>query len=128
MNSSTKKRNILSPREFALRMLRYFLISSSLLAFSLLIGVLGYHVIADLSWIDSLYNASMILTGMGPVDLMKTDNAKLFGSFYAIYSGVAFLSTVAIFFSPIAHRLLHVLHVEEDEEDEVSHPKHHHNV
>lgn len=128
MKSSTKKRNILSPREFALRMLRYFLISSSLLAFSLLIGVLGYHMIADLNWIDSLYNASMILTGMGPVDLMKTDNAKLFGSFYAIYSGVAFLSTVAIFFSPIAHRLLHVLHVEEDEEDEITHTKHHHNA
>jgi hypothetical protein len=31
---------------------------------------------------------------------------------------VVFLSTVAIFFSPIAHRLLHLLHVENKEEEE----------
>lgn len=64
---------------------------------------------------DSLYNASMILTGMGPVDEMTTDSAKLFASIYAIFSGVVFLSTVAIFFSPFAHRLMHLLRVDQDE-------------
>lgn len=60
----------------------------------------------------------MILTGMGPVDRLTTDAAKIFASAYSIFSGVAFLSTVAIFFSPIAHRLLHILHVEDDDESE----------
>ena len=60
----------------------------------------------------------MILTGMGPVDRLTTDSAKIFASAYSIFSGVAFLSTVAIFFSPIAHRLLHILHVEDDDESE----------
>ena len=117
MKSSIKTRNILSPREFALRMLRFFIYSIVLLTIALLIGVFGYHYIAELTWIDSLYNASMILAGMGPVNLLETDAAKFFASFYALMSGVVFLSTFALFFSPIAHRLLHILHVDSDEEE-----------
>ena len=83
------------------------------MVFSIGIGVLGYHYIGELKWIDSIYNASMILTGMGPVNEMKTNAAKLFASIYAIFSGVIFLSTVAIFFAPFAHRLMHMLKVEE---------------
>jgi len=59
--------------------------------------------------------ACMILTGMDPVSEMTTDNAKLFSSFYALYSGVAFLSITAVFFSPLIHRLLHILHVKKEE-------------
>lgn len=58
----------------------------------------------------------MILTGMGPIAEMKSDQAKLFSSFYALYSGIAFLSITAIFFAPIIHRLLHILHVERDDD------------
>ena len=116
MKSSLKKPNILSPRDFALRMIGYFIISLIIIICSLLIGILGYHFIAKLSWVDSTYNASMILAGMGPVDLLNSDESKIFASAYALFSGVAFLSTVAIFFSPIAHRLLHILHVEATEE------------
>jgi hypothetical protein len=56
--------------------------------------------------------ASMILTGMGPVAEMTSNGAKIFSSLYALYSGVAFLSITAVFFAPIIHRLLHILHVE----------------
>jgi hypothetical protein len=56
----------------------------------------------------------MILTGMGPVAEMTTPPAKIFSSFYALYSGVAFLSITAVFFAPIIHRLLHILHIEQD--------------
>ncbi len=61
------------------------------LAVSLGIGMVGYHFTENLPWIDSLLNASMILGGMGPVDMLKTEGGKLFASFYAIYAGVAFL-------------------------------------
>ena len=60
----------------------------------------------------------MILTGMGPVNAMEKDSAKLFASLYAIFSGVIFLSTVAIFFSPFAHRIMHLLHIEEIDDEE----------
>jgi hypothetical protein len=94
-------------RDFLIRILRYTLFAMTLIGFSLGIGILGYHFLNDLPWIDALLNASMILTGMGPVDAMKDDKAKLFASFYAIYSGVAFLSTVAVFLTPMVHRFLH---------------------
>ncbi len=114
---SVKQRNILPPRDFAKRMFRFFLISIGMISISLLIGILGYHYFADLGWIDSILNASMILTGMGPVDRLVTNGSKIFASFYALFSGVAFLTTIAVFLSPLLHRLLHVLHIEEDGSD-----------
>ena len=105
---------ILPFTKFLVRVTRYTFFSIVLLGFSLGIGVVGYHYTNDLPWLDSFLNASMILTGMGPVDPMTTDAAKWFASFYSIFSGVVFLSTVAIFLSPIVHRFLHKMHVSED--------------
>jgi hypothetical protein len=76
------------------------------------LGILGYYTIAGLGWVDSLLNASMILTGMGPVDPMPNDASKIFASAYCIYSGVAFLTSIAVFLSPALHRLMHQLHIE----------------
>jgi hypothetical protein len=99
---------------FLSRMLRYTLFSFLLIAFSVGIGMLGYYFIGHLNAIDSFYMSCMILTGMGPVVEMQSGAAKLFSSFYALYSGVAFLSITAVFFAPIVHRLLHILQVEKD--------------
>lgn len=110
-----KSQHILPIDKFIFRVIKYFLFSIVFIAFSLGIGTIGYHHYATISWIDAFYNASLILTGMGPVNEMPTDNAKLFASFYALFSGIAFLSNVAVIFSPIAHRLLHILHVNEED-------------
>jgi hypothetical protein len=118
MKKLVRNKNILSVGDFAKRMLLYGFYALVLLVFSLGIGVIGYHYLADLGWIDSLLNASMILTGMGPVDRLETDTAKIFASIYSIFSGVIFLTTVAVFLSPLVHRLLHLLHVENEEESE----------
>jgi len=107
---------MLPRKQFYMRVLRYAGFAFQLLGVSLGIGVLGYHYFNELSWLDSLLNASMILTGMGPIDPMKSDGAKWFASFYAIFSGVAFLSTVAVFLSPIVHRFLHKLHLDESKD------------
>ena len=101
-------------RQYLLRILRYSGFALVLIGVSLGIGVAGYHYINELPWLDALLNASMILTGMGPVDPMKNDGAKWFASFYAIFSGVAFLSTVAVFLTPMVHRLLHRYHLDQD--------------
>jgi hypothetical protein len=69
--------------------------------------------IAGLSWIDSLLNASMILGGMGLVDPLKTDAAKIFASCYALFSGLAFIGIVSVLLAPFVHRLLHRVHAEE---------------
>src|SRR5436190_20259536 len=63
-----------------------------IVAFALLVGIVGYHYIAHLDWIDAILNASMILTGMGPVNPMIDVSSKLFASAYAVFSGVVFLT------------------------------------
>lgn len=97
---------------FLRRMMWHGLVAGSLLLAALAIGVLGYHLIERLSWVDSILNASMILGGMGPVDRMESTGGKLFASGYALFSGVAFLATVGILIAPLAHRLLHRLHLD----------------
>jgi hypothetical protein len=101
--------------KFLIRLARYGIFSVVLIAFSLGIGITGYHYLGRLDWLDSFHMSSMILTGMGPVAEMTTKGAKLFSSFYALYSGVAFLSITAVFFAPIIHRLLHILQVEKND-------------
>ena len=106
---------LLSHREFLSRQLRFLFYSFLLIGSSLTIGTIGYHDLASLSWIDSFFNASMILTGMGPVSPMPTGAAKIFSSLYALFSGIIFLSTAAILIAPAAHRFLHIIHLEAEE-------------
>jgi hypothetical protein len=102
-------------KHFFSRLFKSMVLGSMFLVFSLTIGVIGYHHFFNIPWLDSLVNASMILTGMGPVDRAETDGAKLFSSIYAIYSGVAFLTSVAIILSPIVHRFLHQFRLDIEE-------------
>ena len=103
---------LLPRRRFFRRLARHGVLGLGLIASALAIGVLGYHGIAGLGWIDSIHNASMILAGMGPVDPMPDGASKLFASAYAIFSGVVFLGTIGVFLSPIVHRFLHRFHLE----------------
>lgn len=107
-----RSKPLLPRAQFFMRVTRYGVFSLILILFSLGIGILGYHFLNELSWLDSLLNAAMILTGMGPVDPLKSDAAKWFASLYAIFSGVAFLSIVAVFLSPMVHRFLHKHHLD----------------
>ena len=115
MKLERKKESVATLSTFFNRMGKYSLVAFILVIGSVSIGVIGYHFFGHLKIIDSFHMACMILTGMGPVTEMKTDEAKLFSSFYALYSGVAFLSITAVFFAPIIHRVLHILNVEVDE-------------
>ena len=110
-----KSEPLLPFNQFLRRMLRHGLAALLFLAVSLGIGMVGYHLTENLTWMDSLLNASMILGGMGPVDMLKTEGGKLFASFYAIYAGVAFLGGGGIIVAPLAHRLLHRLNLDEKE-------------
>jgi hypothetical protein len=77
------------------------------------IGVLGYHCFGELSWVDSLLNASMILAGMGPVDTLHSTAAKIFASCYALSSGLVFIGVASLIVAPFAHRLLHRFHLDQ---------------
>ena len=103
----------LAPRRvFLRRMWLNVLATLGIAAFSLALGTLGYHYLGGVGWVDGLLNAAMILTGMGPVDRMETTGGKLFATFYALYSGVAFLTLVAVLMGPLYHRFLHSFYLE----------------
>jgi hypothetical protein len=110
----SKKQALASSRVFYKRMAWNFTISSIILFICLLIGVIGYHYLAPAEWIDALHNASMILSGMGPVIEIKTISGKLFSSFYALFSGIVFVTNIGIILAPAIHRLYHALHIEEN--------------
>jgi hypothetical protein len=93
-------------------MARWIALAATILLGSLMVGVLGYHYLERLPWIDALLNASMIAGGMGPVDPVKTTAGKLFASFYALYSGLAIISAAGVLFAPVFHRFMHHFHVE----------------
>jgi hypothetical protein len=111
----SRYKNLPHRRHFLSHLGKNALLASALILFSLAIGVIGYHCYLHLGFYDSLLNASMILTGMGPVDKAETNAAKVFASAYAIYSGVAFLSSVAFLFVPLLHRFLHKFHIDIEE-------------
>ncbi|MBV9618276.1 MAG: hypothetical protein JO201_03610 [Verrucomicrobia bacterium] len=103
---------LLSRAKFIRRVGYHALIALLFVAVALGVGVLGYHWIGHLKWIDSLLNASMILGGMGPVDPLQSNAAKVFASCYALFSGLAFIGIAGVMLGPFAHRLLHRFHLE----------------
>ena len=115
-----RREKLLPWPKFARRMALSFLLTVGIVAMALVIGILGYHFIARLSWVDALLNASMILTGMGPVANLTDTPSKLFASAYALFSGVIFLSAVSIVLAPVFHRFLHKFHLDEEDEREPS--------
>jgi len=112
------QKNKLAPTKvYYKRLWKNAIFSTCIMLFSLLIGVLGYKfTIPELDWYDSLLNASMILSGMGPMinpDIDLSNSAKIFASAYALFSGVTFISTIGILIAPIAHRFFYKIHLED---------------
>jgi hypothetical protein len=110
-----KHERLLPAGQFAWRMARFAGAAGLLILLGLGIGVAGYHWIAGFRLIDALLNASMILTGMGPVGELHGTAAKLFASAYALFSGIVFLAATGVLFTPLVHRILHVFHVEKSD-------------
>jgi ABC-type phosphate transport system permease subunit len=96
---------------FRKRIAKSVLFGTGVLVVCLLLGIFGYHYTAGIGWLDSLHNASMILSGMGPVVNINTVSGKLFSSFYALFSGVIFITNIGVILAPAIHRFFHRLHV-----------------
>jgi hypothetical protein len=102
---------LLDRRAFFRRVARNLAAASLLVGVSLLAGMLGYQYFEGMEWIDAFANAAMILSGMGPLEPLKTWGGKLFAGLYALYSGLALIVATGIVFAPVVHRLLHRFHV-----------------
>ena len=106
------KEPLLRKEAFRRRVARHVSMALGVVAASLGLGILGYHYCEGLGWLDSFVNAAMILSGMGPVNELHHDAGKWFAGFYALFSGVAFLTIAGILFAPIIHRFLHKFHLD----------------
>lgn len=104
------------PQVFVRRLLASAVVGLALVIVSLAVGMAGYHGYEGLSWIDAFLNASMILSGMGPLLQPVTTGGKLFAGFYALYSGLAVLVIAGVIFGPVVHRFLHRFHIEAEDE------------
>jgi hypothetical protein len=100
-------------RRYLRRQLRSLGIGLLFIAVALFAGMVGYHRIVGLSWIDSYENAAMILSGMGPLASPGTAAGKIFAGSYALFSGIAVLAIAGVIAAPLVHRLLHRLHADE---------------
>jgi hypothetical protein len=98
---------------FLYRAVGHLAVALAILGCAVSLGTVGYHTLGQLPWVDAFLNASMILSGMGPVDRMKDAPAKLFSALYALFSGLVFIGVVGVAVAPWLHRLLHYLHLEQ---------------
>jgi hypothetical protein len=110
-----RRQPLLSKRRFVARVLRHLGFTLLIVIGSLGVGVLGYHLIARQGWIDAFLNASMILGGMGPVDILSSNAAKVFAALYALFAGMVFLVAVGVLLAPVIHRFYHRFHLEAEE-------------
>jgi hypothetical protein len=110
------KRQKLAPLwVFLGRVGRSLALGLAIIAVSLVIGMAGYMYFDNLSVVDAFLSASMILGGMGPVDTLHSDAAKVFAGIYALYSGLLLIVISGIILAPVLHRVLHALHADEEE-------------
>jgi hypothetical protein len=106
----SKKHPPLSRSLFLVRIIKHLITTLVLLIVSLLLGIAGYVIFEHLSLTDAFLNASMLLGGMGPVNMPVTEGGKLFAGIFALYSGLVFVLSAAVIFTPVLHRLLHKFH------------------
>lgn len=104
------KSPLLPLRLFFIRVLKYLFFGLLAIAFSLAIGMSGYHFYEGMPWVDAFVNAAMILSGMGPLNPLNTTDGKIFAGFYALYSGLVFIIILGIILAPALHRLYHQFH------------------
>jgi len=113
-----RSEKLASPELFRKRLVRSGLFGLCMVAISLLVGMSGYGYFEGLAFVDAFENASMILSGMGPLFDPRTTGGKIFAGFYALYSGFAVLVIAAIVFAPVVHRVMHRFHIEESDPDD----------
>ncbi len=114
LHFESKQDRLLPKPAYYNRLLKNLVVGLSIMLFFLSIGIIGYHITCEIGWLDSLLNASMILSGMGPVTPISSSSGKWFASLYALISGVVFISTIGIILAPVAHRVFHRFHLEDD--------------
>jgi len=105
---------LLPRKQFYVRILRSILVSALMLIITVLAGAVGFRVIEGFSWMDSVLNCVLIMTGVGTVGTIGSPAGKLFTGVYSLASTIVFFIILAIIVTPLLHRLLHKFHMDID--------------
>ncbi|MBI1347861.1 hypothetical protein GC163_16415 [bacterium] len=108
---------LVSQARFVRRLIRNLTAAALFIGFSLFLGMLGYRYFEGMTWIDAFANASMILSGMGPLTPLNTFDGKLFAGCYALYSGLAVVISTGVTLAPVIHRVMHRFHLPDDDDE-----------
>jgi hypothetical protein len=106
-----RREPLLPRRMFLARMATHSLGAAGLVFGALWFGMVGYHWIEGMPWLDAYLNAAMILGGMGPVTELHTTSGKIFAGTYALFAGIVFLAGMSVVLAPIVHRAMHRFHL-----------------
>jgi hypothetical protein len=108
-----KKQPLASKKVFYGRIMKNLVVALFIMTVSLLIGIIGFHsTCSNVRWLDAFHNSAMLLSGMGPVLSNLCDPGIWFSSFYALFSGVVFITNIGVILAPAIHRFFHKLHLE----------------
>ena len=117
MNFENLHAPLLPRRQFYRRVARTTAVAIGAVAIALGIGMVGYRATEHMGWIDAFANASMILSGMGPLGTLQTSAGKVFAGCYALFSGLAFITLAGVVLAPFIHRAFHRFHLADDQSE-----------
>jgi putative Mn2+ efflux pump MntP len=85
---------------------------------TLSIGMLVYYYLTPThTFAIAFHRASMILSGMGPVESDEknlTDCERYFAGAYSLFSGFVLVTVIGLILTPIFHRVLHHFHIDDE--------------
>ena len=104
----------------------FYAVSSIVLV--MVIGIVGFHQIEGMDWVNSFYFESMLATGQGPPLTLTTDSGKVFASVMGFVSVGTVFASLVVTLAPIVSQLWRegLVRVEKDAkalEDDLSREK-----
>jgi hypothetical protein len=71
----------------------------------MVIGIVGFHLIEGMGWVNALYFESMLATGQGPPLALNTDAGKIFASVMGFVSVGTVFTSLVVTLVPIISQL-----------------------
>ncbi len=102
---------------FLLRMAKFFGVAVVIDLLLVVLGGIGYRSFEGVSWLDAVTDAAMVMTGNGPITHLQTAGGKLFAVVDALAGQALYMLVIAMFLTPVVHRLLHIFHVKTPDQD-----------
>lgn len=110
------KEEIISIERFSVRLVKYFFIATALLIVGLVPGAIGFQLVSDLNFSQSLINSISLLGTVEPPYELSSTEGVVFTAVYGLFVETVFFLSIATLLAPVVHRGFHRLHIETEKE------------